>query len=85
MVRTSTPVAFSLLRSLFLSLLRQTPFSYVANTFLRGGAGVNACASLLNNEFERVIYKVVYGFRTTILNLYMVNLNIIFRFQSSIC
>ncbi|KAK7727316.1 hypothetical protein SLS63_007135 [Diaporthe eres] len=36
-----------------------------------GGAGVDACASLLSNEFERVIYKVVYGFRTTILNLYM--------------
>ncbi|KAJ0108291.1 hypothetical protein J7T55_005268 [Diaporthe amygdali] len=36
-----------------------------------GGAGVDACASLLNNEFERVIYKVVYGFRTTVLNLYM--------------
>lgn len=35
---------------------------------------MEACASLLNNEFERVIYKVVYGFRTTILNLYMVSL-----------
>ncbi|KAI0974123.1 glycoside hydrolase superfamily [Xylaria arbuscula] len=37
-----------------------------------GGAGVAACASLLNHEFERVIYKVVYGFRTTVLNLYMI-------------
>ncbi|KAI0434018.1 glycoside hydrolase superfamily [Xylaria sp. FL1042] len=36
-----------------------------------GGGGVAACASLLNHEFERVIYKVVYGFRTTVLNLYM--------------
>lgn len=33
---------------------------------------MDACASLLSNEFERVIYKVAYGFRTTILNLYMV-------------
>ncbi|KAI1360357.1 glycoside hydrolase superfamily [Xylaria arbuscula] len=36
-----------------------------------GGAGMAACASLLNHEFERVIYKVAYGFRTTLLNLYM--------------
>lgn len=33
---------------------------------------MDACASLLGHEFERVIYKVAYGFRTTILNLYMV-------------
>lgn len=38
----------------------------------RGGAGVDACAAYINHEFERVIYKTVYGFRTTVLNLYMV-------------
>lgn len=28
---------------------------------------------MLNNEFERVLYKTVYSFRTTIFNLYMVS------------
>lgn len=28
---------------------------------------------MVNHEFERVIYKTIYGFRTTVLNLYMVN------------
>ncbi|KAH8589576.1 beta-galactosidase [Bisporella sp. PMI_857] len=52
-----------------------TPFSIVefqgGSAEGWGGAGMDSCASLLNNEFERVIYKVVYGFRTTVLNLYM--------------
>ncbi|KAJ2982782.1 hypothetical protein NUW58_g6371 [Xylaria curta] len=38
-----------------------------------GGAGTENCASLINHEFERVLYKVIYGFRTTIFNLYMVS------------
>lgn len=44
----------------------------VTDLFSRGGAGSEFCAALLNHEFERVIYKTVYGFRVTILNLYMV-------------
>ncbi|KAF7541462.1 hypothetical protein G7054_g527 [Neopestalotiopsis clavispora] len=52
-----------------------TPFSIVefqgGTAEPWGGAGPDACASMLNNEFERVLYKTVYSFRTTIFNLYM--------------
>ncbi|KAM0213259.1 hypothetical protein ACHAQI_004302 [Fusarium lateritium] len=52
-----------------------SPFSIVEfqGGFAEGwaGAGIDACASLVNHEFERVIYKTVYGFRATVLNLYM--------------
>lgn len=37
-----------------------------------GGLGFEACASLLNHEFESVFYKNDLSFGVTILNLYMV-------------
>ncbi|MCJ1312607.1 hypothetical protein MMC25_006281 [Agyrium rufum] len=37
-----------------------------------GGKGFDACAQLLNNEFERVFYKNNYAIETTIFNLYMI-------------
>lgn len=37
----------------------------------RGGPGYNACAILLNNEFERVYNKNDFSFGVKILNLYM--------------
>ncbi|KAI5779605.1 glycoside hydrolase superfamily [Geopyxis carbonaria] len=37
-----------------------------------GGPGYEACAVLLNHEFERVFYKNKVSFATTILNIYMI-------------
>ncbi|KAF1989362.1 glycoside hydrolase family 35 protein [Aulographum hederae CBS 113979] len=37
-----------------------------------GGPGFENCAGLLNHEFERVFYKNLYSFGSTILNLYMI-------------
>ena len=37
-----------------------------------GGNGFDACAQLLNNEFERVFYKNNYAIAVTIFNLYMI-------------
>lgn len=34
---------------------------------------IDSCVSLTNEEFERVYYKLAYGLRATILNLYMVS------------
>lgn len=36
-----------------------------------GGPGYEACAVLLNHEFERVFYKNKISFSTTIFNIYM--------------
>lgn len=36
-----------------------------------GGPGYEACAVLLNHEFERVFYKNKMSFSTTIFNIYM--------------
>jgi beta-galactosidase len=38
----------------------------------RGGYGVEACAAMVNHEFARVFYKLLYGMRVTVLNFYMV-------------
>lgn len=38
----------------------------------RGGVGVHVCTALINEEFERVFYKINYGLKITIMNLYMV-------------
>ncbi|KAE8367778.1 glycoside hydrolase superfamily [Aspergillus caelatus] len=52
-----------------------TPFSLIE---LQGGApdqwgdtGVDVCAEMVSNIFARVFYKINYGFRITIFNLYM--------------
>ncbi|KAJ5762257.1 uncharacterized protein N7511_005639, partial [Penicillium nucicola] len=37
-----------------------------------GGAGMQNCAALVNEQFERIYYKAVYAMRTTFMNLYMV-------------
>lgn len=49
-----------------------------------GGPGYEACAILLNHEFERVFYKNKISFSTTIFNLYMVSF-LGFAYQSSYC
>ncbi|CAG8902480.1 unnamed protein product [Penicillium egyptiacum] len=36
-----------------------------------GGQGINACAAMINHEFARIFYKLNFGFRATIVNLYM--------------
>lgn len=38
----------------------------------RGGVGVEKSASYVGPEFERVFYKLNYGYRVAIQNLYMV-------------
>lgn len=37
-------------------------------------AGFDKCAELLNNEFERVLYKNNYAMGVTIFNIYMVSI-----------
>lgn len=44
-------------------------------TASRGGVGIETAAAYINYEFERVFYKLNYGFRATIQNLYMVGYN----------
>ncbi|RKK63882.1 putative beta-galactosidase E [Fusarium oxysporum] len=36
-----------------------------------GGPGVEMCGDMINHEFERIFYKINYGFHITIMNLYM--------------
>jgi hypothetical protein len=39
----------------------------------RGGVGIGAAAAYINYEFERIFYKINYGYRATIQSLYMVS------------
>ncbi|KAH7409514.1 glycoside hydrolase superfamily [Cadophora sp. MPI-SDFR-AT-0126] len=52
-----------------------TPFSIIeyqgGSAENWGGSGNGTCAAMINHEFARIFYKVNFGFRTTIMNLYM--------------
>ncbi|RYP72146.1 hypothetical protein DL771_004380 [Monosporascus sp. 5C6A] len=37
-----------------------------------GGVGLEGCAARTNHEFERLLYKTVFSFGVTVLNIYMV-------------
>lgn len=41
--------------------------------YSRGGVGVDTSAAYIGPEFARIFYKINYGFRTAIQNLYMVS------------
>lgn len=41
--------------------------------FFRGGVGIETSAAYIGPEFERIFYKINYGFRAAIQNLYMVS------------
>ncbi|KAJ9380822.1 CAZyme family GH35 [Paecilomyces variotii] len=63
-------------RTLHLQQSPSTPYSIVefqgGSYDPWGGLGFEACASLLNHEFESVFYKNDLSFGVTILNLYMI-------------
>ncbi len=40
----------------------------------RGGVGVETSAAYIDSEFERIFYKLNYGFRIALQNLYMVSI-----------
>lgn len=46
--------------------------SHLANCF-RGGVGTETSAAYIGPEFERIFYKLNYGYRAAIQNLYMVS------------
>ena len=48
-----------------------TQFTFV-DTSCRGGVGVETSAAHIGYEFERVFYKLNYGYRAAIQSLYMV-------------
>lgn len=59
-------------RSLVRLQARQDYIRFLQLTISRGGAGPEACAAMINQDFERVFYKQNYGLHTTFMNLYMV-------------
>ncbi|KAL5318830.1 hypothetical protein ACEPPN_013897 [Leptodophora sp. 'Broadleaf-Isolate-01'] len=52
-----------------------TPFSIIeyqgGSADPWGGEGVDTCSAMINHEFARIFYKVNFGFRATVMNLYM--------------
>lgn len=48
-------------------------FASIAND-IRGGVGLDGCATLTNQEFARLFFKNNYSFGVKILSLYMVRL-----------
>lgn len=43
-----------------------------ADSNTRGGVGTEQCAALINEEFERIFYKMNYALKVTVMNIYMV-------------